>query len=94
MRIKCPICGARDRREFYYVGDAMALARPDADADAAVWDDYIHNRDNPAGMTRDLWYHESGCSAWIVVTRSTVTHEISKVELASKVAGKMTGAPV
>ena len=25
MRITCPICGERDRREFYYVGDAVAL---------------------------------------------------------------------
>ena len=57
MRITCPICGARDRREFYYVGDALALQRPDADAPPAAWDDYLHNRDNPAGVTRDLWYH-------------------------------------
>lgn len=89
MRIKCPICGARDRREFYYVGDAVALARPEQDAGAQAWDDYLHNRDNPAGMTRDLWYHDSGCGAWLVLTRSTVTHEISKVELASKVKGAM-----
>ena len=89
MRIKCPICGARDRREFYYVGDAVALARPEPDAGAQAWDDYLHNRDNPAGMTRDLWYHDSGCGAWLVLTRSTVTHEISKVELASKVKGAM-----
>ncbi|MBS9717894.1 sarcosine oxidase subunit delta [Pseudohalocynthiibacter aestuariivivens] len=25
MRIKCPLYGERDRREFYYVGDASAL---------------------------------------------------------------------
>ncbi|MDX1785138.1 MAG: sarcosine oxidase subunit delta [Roseovarius sp.] len=85
MRISCPICGERDRREFYYVGDAVALNRPAADAGPEAWDDYLHNRDNPAGETRDLWYHESGCAAWVVVTRNTVTHEVYHTELASDV---------
>lgn len=85
MRINCPICGERDRREFYYVGDAVLLDRPAPDAGAAVWDDYLHNRDNPAGRTRDLWQHEGGCSAWLVVERDTVSHEIYAVVLAEKV---------
>ena len=55
MRINCPNCGERDRREFYYQGDAVALHRPASDADLTAWDDYLHNRDNPAGQTRDLW---------------------------------------
>ncbi|MDG1431761.1 MAG: sarcosine oxidase subunit delta [Paracoccaceae bacterium] len=83
MRITCPHCGERDRREFYYVGDALAIDRPEPDAGSDVWNDYIHNRDNPAGVTRDLWYHESGCSAWTVVTRNTVTHEILDTMLAA-----------
>ncbi|KPU84132.1 sarcosine oxidase subunit delta [Marinosulfonomonas sp. PRT-SC04] len=82
MRIKCPLCGERDRREFYYQGAALALQRPEADAGPDVWDDYLHNRDNPAGMTRDLWHHEAGCGAWLVISRNTVNHEISGVMLA------------
>jgi len=76
MRIECPYCGERDRREFYYMGDAVALDRPAVDAGAQAWDDYLHNRDNPAGSVRDLWYHEAGCGAWIVVSRDTVTHAV------------------
>ncbi|SLN32204.1 Sarcosine oxidase, delta subunit family [Roseovarius litorisediminis] len=87
MRIICPNCGERDRREFYYVGDAVALERPAEDADLAAWDDYIHNRENPAGVTQDLWYHEMGCSAWLVVKRNTVTHEVLSAELAADVKG-------
>jgi len=83
MRITCPHCGERDRREFYYVGDALAINRPAPDAGTEAWNDYVHNRDNPAGLTKDLWYHESGCSAWIVVTRNTVSHEIIDTQLAS-----------
>ncbi|MHA6262465.1 sarcosine oxidase subunit delta [Arenibacterium sp. CAU 1754] len=84
MRITCPICGERDRREFYYKGDAVALTRPDPEAGDDAWDSYLHLRDNPAGVTRDLWQHDSGCSAWIVVTRNTLTHEILNTELASE----------
>jgi heterotetrameric sarcosine oxidase delta subunit len=86
MRINCPYCGERDRREFYYMGDAVALARPAPDAGPDAWDDYLHNRDNPAGATRDLWYHEGGCGAWIVVSRDTVTHAVQGTVLAQKAA--------
>lgn len=82
MRITCPICGERDRREFYYQG--AALDRPAPDAGPEAWDDYVHLRDNPAGITREMWQHEAGCAAWIVVTRDTVTHEIHGVKLAGE----------
>ena len=85
MRITCPYCGERDRREFYYQGDAVATARPAPDADAQAWDDYLHNRDNPAGETQDLWFHEAGCGAWIVVSRNTVTHAVHETKLAAMV---------
>lgn len=75
MRITCPYCGERDRREFTYQGDAVILSRPSEDADPQEWSDYLHIRDNHAGPTRDLWYHDP-CGAWIKVDRDTTTHEI------------------
>ena len=90
MRLPCPICGERDRREFYYKGAAVALERPGPEADAQTWDHYLHLRENPAGETRELWYHEAGCSAWLVVTRNTSTHEVLGAELASGVAEATT----
>lgn len=75
MRLTCPHCGERDLREFTYRGDALALSRPDEGADAAIWNDYLHNRDNPAGPTRELWYHNP-CGGWMVVDRNTVTHQV------------------
>ena len=86
MRITCPICGDRDRREFYYQGAAVALERPDPEAGAEAWDAYLHLRENPAGETRELWYHEAGCGAWLAVTRDTVTHAIAAAELAQDAA--------
>ena len=69
------------------MGDAVALQRPEPDAGAAEWDDYVHLRENPAGVTRDLWQHEAGCAAWIVVTRNTVTHEVLESVLATDLKG-------
>lgn len=83
MRITCPLCGERDIREFSYLGDAVALDRPAPDAAAEHWDNYVHLRDNPAGATQDLWYHEHGCAAWIVAERNTATHEFLKTNLAT-----------
>lgn len=85
MRLTCPLCGDRDRREFTWQGDALALSRPDPAADAGAWHDYVHIRDNPAGPTRDLWYHDP-CGAWILVDRNTVTHAITATALAAEVA--------
>lgn len=81
MLIPCPCCGPRDRREFTYTGHATFLERPEAgldpEAEGAAWDDYLHNRDNPCGPTRDLWYHDP-CGIWVVVARDTATHAVSE----------------
>ena len=90
MRIPCPICGERDLREFYYVGDAKIVNRPSPDASEDLWNDYLHNRENPAGVTKDLWYHESGCNSWLIVTRNTVTHEGVSAELTVDLKGELS----
>ena len=84
MRIECPICGSRDLREFYVQGSAQAMQRPAPDAGSAAWDDYLHQRDNTAGVERELWYHEAGCTSWLVVERNVSTHEIHAVTLAEE----------
>ncbi len=82
MLIPCPICGPRDLREFTIRG--AALNRPTDPEWSEAWNDYLHLRDNPAGITREHWQHSGGCGAWLIVTRNTITHEILKVELASE----------
>lgn len=85
MRIDCPICGSRDRREYYYQGEAVALDRPTPDAGDDAWETYVHLRENPAGARRELWQHDGGCGAWLVVKRHTTSHAISDVALAADV---------
>ncbi|MEO0665923.1 MAG: sarcosine oxidase subunit delta [Pseudomonadota bacterium] len=86
MKLNCPICGPRDIREFAYLGHASILKRPAPDAGAEAWDDYLHNRENVAGVVEELWYHEAGCGAMLIVERNTVTHEVLSVRLAREVA--------
>jgi methylglutamate dehydrogenase subunit B len=90
MRIPCPLCGAREHGEFTYLGDASLMARPDPDGEdvAAVFHEYVHLRENPAGMHRELWYHDSGCRSWLVVTRDTTNHVIHAVERAEQLEGR------
>jgi sarcosine oxidase subunit delta len=96
MRIPCPYCGERGNEEFAYLGDAdVLMARPEppsggdpADTTSqAAFHAYVYLRDNPAGAHNELWYHASGCHAWLVVRRDTRTHAIRGVELAQDVAG-------
>lgn len=84
MLIPHPLLGPRDASEFVYLGDARLLARPDGLADGAepAFHDYVHLRDNPAGLHRELWFHEAGDRSWLIVTRDTVTHQILSAELA------------
>ncbi|MEM8755490.1 MAG: sarcosine oxidase subunit delta [Pseudomonadota bacterium] len=78
MMIPCPCCGARMSNEFAYLGDAALMDRPVEGPDA----DFVYLRDNPAGRHRELWFHEGGCRAWLVVERDVTTHEVFGAELA------------
>ena len=91
MIIIHPLLGPRDAAEFVYLGDANLINRPDPSGPDAAdkFYEYTYLRDNPAGEHRELWYHEQGDRSWLVVTRNTVTHEISKVEMARDVAKAM-----
>ena len=87
MLIPHPLLGLRDAQEFTYYGDAALMNRPDPTAETAEADfcDYVFLRDNPAGVHRELWFHEQGDRSWLVLTRNTMTHEILSAELASDV---------
>jgi sarcosine oxidase subunit delta len=88
MIIDHPFLGPRDAQEFTYLGDASLIHRPDWQGEnaSALFHDYLYLRDNPAGQHRELWFHEVGDRSWLVVTRNTLTHEITNVELARDVA--------
>jgi len=96
MIINHPLLGPRDSSEFVYLGDACLMNRPswkgeDASEEKTAealqqYHDYVYIRQNNAGEHKELWYHEQGDRSWLVVTRHTITHQISKVELARDIA--------
>ena len=85
MRIPCPLCGERGAEEFVYHGDAT-LRRPDRAAAPEAWAGYVYLRDNPPGRHAELWYHGSGCQAWLVVERDVRTHGVFAARLARDLA--------
>lgn len=90
MIINHPLLGPRDAAEFVYKGDISLIGRPDGmSASNDEMHDYMYLRENPAGEHRELWYHQQGDRSWLVVTRNTLTHEITNVKLASDVAREM-----
>lgn len=86
MLINCPFCGPRDLREFSIRGADVALDRPKGTEWSEAWQDYLHLRENPAGVSQELWQHTGGCGAWLVVIRDTRTHEIISVRSAREAA--------
>lgn len=88
MIIVHPLLGPRDAAEFTYLGDATLIDRPDWQSETAAseFHEYLYLRENPAGLHRELWFHEAGDRSWLVVTRDTTTHEITSVEMARDVA--------
>ena len=95
MIINHPHLGPRDAREFTILGDASLINRPDWQADDAdiAFYNYQYLRDNPAGLHRELWFHEQGDQSWLVVTRDTITHAVIEVTLASDVAKMAKAKP-
>ena len=92
MLIPHPLLGLRDAQEFTYLGDAALLNRPDGLTAPEAFNDYVFLRDNPAGVHRELWFHEQGDRSWLIVTRNTLTHDILGAELARDVALGAKGA--
>ena len=92
MIINHPLLGPRDSEEFVYLGPADLINRPSNWEDEGSLEDfyqYQYIRENPAGNHKELWYHEQCDQSWLVVTRNTLTHEISNVELAQDVSRAM-----
>ncbi len=81
IRINCPFCGMRDHSEFSYGGDAT-VTYPEMDAPEAEWAEAVYQRTNPRGPHKEYWHHVSGCRAWLIVERNTLTHEMGAVTFA------------
>ncbi len=77
MLIACPHCGPRAHVEFTYARTMDAVLPLTATpAEAAR---ILYERENPRGVSEELWRHTHGCRSWLKVTRHTASHEIGAV---------------
>ncbi len=77
MLINCPHCGDRAQIEFSYVRSLDSIVRLDMEPEAAMAT--LYARDNPRGVSDELWRHSHGCRQWLTIRRHTVTHAIDAV---------------
>jgi sarcosine oxidase subunit delta len=77
MLITCPHCGPRAHVEFAYGRTMDAVLPLDASPEDAAR--ILYQRENPRGLSLELWRHTFGCRSWLRVTRHTVTHQIVEV---------------
>jgi heterotetrameric sarcosine oxidase delta subunit len=70
------------------------LKRPtwDSNKSEEKFYEYLYLRNNVAGIHKELWFHQYGDRSWLVVTRNTISHEITKVELAADISKKLAKA--
>ena len=79
IQITCPYCGPRSGVEFTFERPMEAIVPLGAPTEEAMA--RLYTRDNPRGLSWELWRHAYGCRAWIGVRRDTATHEIVEVSL-------------
>lgn len=77
--IPCPQCGDRSAYEFRFGGEVRK--RPTPQAPEPEWIQYVHHRNNTAGVHTEWWFHRSGCRQWIQAERNTVTNRVLRAFL-------------
>ena len=60
--------------EFAYAGEVTSRPRETPSLEELT--DYVYFRRNVAGVQREWWFHRSGCRAWFIAERNTVTNEV------------------
>jgi sarcosine oxidase subunit delta len=89
--LTCPACGPRDVNEFRYAGEVTR--RPASTPTPRELAEYVHFRDNVAGVQREWWYHRFGCEVWFQAERDTRTNEVLLTEVAEPSAREGAAEP-
>jgi sarcosine oxidase subunit delta len=82
LLIACPHCGPRSSAEFTFERPVESIVALDATPETAT--ERLYTRENPRGLSSELWRHAYGCRDWLRVERNTATHEIRAVSLWSE----------
>jgi sarcosine oxidase subunit delta len=79
LLIDCPHCGPRALAEFTFERPIGSIVTLEASPEEAM--QRLYTRDNPRGLSWELWRHAYGCRAWLKLNRDTATHEIAETAL-------------
>jgi len=77
LLIDCPHCGPRAQEEFAYERTTDAVVRFDDAAEQVVTT--LYSRENPRGVSEEIWRHTYGCRGWMLIRRHRVSHAIEWV---------------
>jgi len=77
LLIDCPHCGPRAQEEFAYERTTDAVVRFDDAPEQVVTT--LYSRENPRGVSEEIWRHTYGCRGWMLVRRDRVSHAIEWV---------------
>ena len=89
--LECPNCGVREVTDFGFGGEITP--RPKSRPSFRELNTYNYFRVNTAGRQREWWFHRSGCRAWFVAERDTVTNEVFWTALPGEGPAAGEGAP-
>lgn len=89
--LTCPYCGTREVTDFAYGGEVAG--RPSEKPSWRELNARNYFRKNVAGRQREWWYHRSGCRAWFVAERDTLTNEVFSTALPREARATSPPAP-
>lgn len=74
---KCPFCGERDEREFFFAGESGKV-RPDTTESITdeQWAAYLYEKRNSKGAVQEIWIHLP-CSEVFLLARDSVTMQVT-----------------
>ncbi len=74
--LNCPNCGQRSVNEFRFGGEYNPRPEAPEEVEDREWSHYLYTRENPSGIQKEWWYHNSGCGLWFLAERDTRTQEV------------------
>ena len=87
--LTCPNCGIREVTDFAFGGEVSK--RPTQRPTFRELNTYTYFKRNVAGVQREWWNHRSGCRAWFLAERNTVTNEVLFTALPAQLRAREAG---